>query len=226
MKIKLNYKFAISFTALTFVLGEAHEIVHTTVGRIICGCWGLRDFNSWGICESCTDPFALWSTVAGPVFTFIIMWIGYFIIVENKSKNRNILGFSLIFASLPFGRILNAILGIGDEIMVLNKLLNNHTLAWTIGLMAILLITFFPLLKAYKIIENKNKIAWFLFFLLIPTILYILIILGVMNTLLNKGILNEYWILGSPKLVSVWTISMIILLSITWKNIYKIEGQK
>ena len=226
MKIKLNYKFIIAFMALTFVLGEAHEIVHTTVGRIICGCWGLRDFNNWGICESCETPIALWSTVAGPVFTFVIMWLGYFMTKKNKTEKSKILGFALIFASMPFARILNAILGMGDEIMVINKILNNHTIAWIIGFVGISLITFFPLLKAYKIIENNRKIGWFLVFFLVPTIIYILVILGVMNTLLTKGIMSEYWILGSPKIVSVWTISVIIFLVISWKNIYKIEEKK
>ena len=226
MKIKLNFKFITAFMALTFVLGEAHEIVHTTVGRIICGCWGLRDFNNWGICESCNNPFALWATVAGSVFTFIIIWLGYLMIKKSVSENNKILGFSLIFAPLPFARILNALLGIGDEITVLNKLLNNHTLAWIIGLIGILLITLFPLIKAYKIIENKNKISWFLLFLFVPTILYILIILGIMNTLLSKEILSEYWILGSPKLVSIWTFSVSLLLLFSWNNIYKIKSEK
>ena len=226
MKIKLNFKFVIAFMALTFVLGEAHEIVHTTVGRIICGCWGLRDFNNWGICETCTTPTALWSTVAGPVFTFMVMWIGYFMITQNKSENRKVLGFSLIFASMPFARLLNAILGMGDEIMVINKIVNNHTVAWIIGLIGIFLITLFPLIKSFKLVENKSKIGWFLLFFLVPTILYILILLGIMNTLPNKGILSDYWILGSPKIVSVWTISVVILLIISWKNIYKIEERK
>ena len=147
-------------------------------------------------------------------------------IKKSVSENNKILGFSLIFAPLPFARILNALLGIGDEITVLNKLLNNHTLAWIIGLIGILLITLFPLIKAYKIIENKNKISWFLLFLFVPTILYILIILGIMNTLLSKEILSEYWILGSPKLVSIWTFSVSLLLLFSWKNIYKIKSEK
>lgn len=148
-------------------------------------------------------------------------------IEKNESENNKILGFSLLFASLPFARILNAILGIGDEITILNKLVNNHTLAWIIGLIGILLLTLFPLIKAYKIIENKNKIEWFLLFLLVPTNLYILIILVVLNTfLLSKEILSEYWILGSPKLVSIWTFSVLLLLLVTWKNIYKIKAEK
>lgn len=38
MKIKLTGKFIIAFLALTFVMLELHEIVHTSVGRIVCGC--------------------------------------------------------------------------------------------------------------------------------------------------------------------------------------------
>ena len=226
MIIKLNYKFSIAFITLTFVLGEAHEIIHTSVGRIICGCWGLRDFNNWEICESCITPTAIWATIAGPVFTFIVMWIGLIMIKKNKTNESKILGFSLIFANMPFARILNAILGAGDEIMVINKIVYNHTIAWIIGFLGISLITIFPLIEAYKIIENRKKIGWFLLFFFVPTIIYILIILGVMNTLLEKGIMSEYWILGSPKIVSVWTLVVIILLVLNWKYIYKIEKQK
>ena len=49
MKIKLTTGFIVAFIALRFVLHEAHELVHTGVGRIICGCWGQRDFNVWDI---------------------------------------------------------------------------------------------------------------------------------------------------------------------------------
>ena len=89
MKLKLTPKFVLTFLALTFVLHEAHEIVHTTVGRIICGCWGERDFNVWGLCDSCqTNPLRIYSTLAGPVFTFIIIWFGNSLLNSQKSENQ------------------------------------------------------------------------------------------------------------------------------------------
>jgi hypothetical protein len=89
-----------------------------------------------------------------------------------------------------------------------------------IGLIAILLIAIYPLYKAYFIIENKYRIGWFLLFFLAPTFIDLLLVLGVMNTLLEKGVLSQYWILGSPMLVTLWTIAVSAVFIATRKSIY------
>lgn len=224
MQIKLSLKFVITFLALTFVMHESHEIVHTTVGRIICGCWGERDFNVWGLCESCDkNPFKILSTVAGPLFTFIMIWVGYTYLGETKTDRQKSFGFALIFANLPFARLLNPLLGGGDEVVVLNSFINNRDLSRIIIAIIIVLITLIPLRKCYLTIENKRKLGWFLLFYLIPVILDILIVLGILNTLLNQGFLSEYWILGSPILVSVWTTFVVLVFLITRKNSYSLN---
>jgi len=162
MQIRLNSKFIISFIALIFVMHEAHEIVHTTVGRLICGCWGQRDFNLWNLCENCIEqhPFALAATFAGPLFTFLMIWIGTLNLKDNKSLDQKSLGFALIFANMPFARILTASLGGGDEVSALNHILGNHRLAWAIGLVLILLIVGYPLYKGFISIHNKRRIGF------------------------------------------------------------------
>ena len=225
MKIKLTPQFVLTFLALTFVMHEAHEIVHTTVGRLICGCWGQRDFNVWELCEGCSEknPIADVSTFAGPIFTFIMIWIGAILIGKEKTDRQKAMGFSLIFANIPFARILTASFGGGDEVWGLNIVLKNHPLAWTIGLILVILITIIPLYKAYKLIANNRKIGWFLLFFIAPTFIDLLFVLGVMNTLLENGILSNYWILGSPILVTVWTIFVTGLFLLTKNNIYKLN---
>ncbi|NVK52116.1 MAG: hypothetical protein HWD85_04220 [Flavobacteriaceae bacterium] len=227
MILKLTSKYILTFLALTFVMHELHEIVHTTVGRIICGCWGKRDFNFWSICESCTTEksYSLLATFAGPVFTFAMIWIGAFLLSSKNSIQKKALGFSLVFANLPFGRILTASLGGGDEVYALNKLLDNHTLAWFLGLMFIILILIVPLYKCFKIIENKKKVLWFLMFFILPTVIDLFVILGPLNFLLKKGVLSNYWILGSPTLVTLWTILVTLVYLFTYKNIYRIYKQ-
>ena len=223
MKLKLTLKFVVAFLALTFVMHEAHEIIHTTVGRIICGCWGERDFNVWGLCESCDkNPMGILATLAGPLFTFIMIWIGYSLLGETKTNSQKSFGFALIFANIPFARLLNPMLGGGDEVVIVNSFLNNHDLSRIIVVILIALIIFIPLRKCYLLIENKYKLAWFLLFFILPTFLDLLIVLGIMNTLLNNGILADYWILGSPILVSVWTFFVILVFLITRKNIYSL----
>lgn len=224
MKLKLTPKFVLTFLALTFVLHEAHEIVHTTVGRIICGCWGERDFNVWGLCDSCqTNPLRIYSTLAGPVFTFIIIWFGNSLLNSQKSENQKALGFSLIFANMPFARLFNPIFGGGDEVVVLNSLIHNHNLSRVLVFILISLIVFYPLLRTYKLIENKFKFGWFIMFFILPMVFDLLMVIGVMdNLLLKKGVLDKYWILGSPILVTVWTILVTSIYMLTRKNIYKL----
>lgn len=40
MKISLTLKNSTALLFLCFIMQETHEITHTTVGRIVCGCWG------------------------------------------------------------------------------------------------------------------------------------------------------------------------------------------
>ncbi len=78
---------------------EAHEIVHTAVCRLICGCWGERDFNVWGLCEGCIQahPTSLIATFAGPLFTFIMIWIGLYLMRKKENESNLAIGFALIF---------------------------------------------------------------------------------------------------------------------------------
>jgi hypothetical protein len=206
---------------------EAHEIIHTSVGRIICGCWGQRDFNVWSLCDNCFEqnPIAIISTFAGPIFTLIMIWIGTFLIGDEKTERQKAMGFSLIFANIPFARILTAAIGGGDEVSGLYELSKNYPMAWTIGLSLIVAITIIPLRKAYNLIENRKKIVWFLLFFILPTFIDLLLVLGVMNTLLEKGILSNYWILGSPEIVTLWTFLVTGIFLLTKNNIYKLTDK-
>lgn len=226
MKLKLTAKFIFTFLALTFVMHEAHEIAHTTVGRIICGCWGQRDFNVWSTCESCaSNSFELLATAAGPLFTFLIIWYGSLGLDKNKADNQKALGFSLVFANMPIMRLLNPVGGGGDEVVVINHFLENHDLSRLIAALLIIVIIAYPLYKAYQLIENKYKMGWFLLFFFLPTTIDVLVVVGLMNALLEKGLLNNYWIMGSPVLVTVWTLFVVSIYLLTRKNIYSLVGR-
>lgn len=224
MTIKLTPKFIIAFLALTFVMHEAHEIVHTSIGRMICGCWGERDFNVWGLCEGCdANPYSIISTFVGPLFTFIMIWLGANLLKETNTKGQQSLGLALIFANMPFARLLNPILGGGDEVVVINHFLNDRNLSRIIVVLLITLIIAYPLYKAFRLIQNKYRIGLFILFLIAPVFVDLLLVLGVMNTLLEKGILSQYWILGSPMLVSIWTFSVTLIFILFRKSIYKLS---
>jgi hypothetical protein len=228
MRIKLTPAFIVSFIALLFVMNEAHEIVHTTVGRLICGCWGQRDFNVWGLCDDCITqhPAALFATFAGPIFTFIMIWVGASYLKQSKSNQQKSFGYALIFANMPFARLFQPLTGGGDEVWALTKLLHNRTLAQVIGFTVILLITAYPLYKAYTLVQNKRRVLWFILFFLTPVLIDEVILLGVMNGLLQKGLLNTYWILGSPILVTVWTATVLAVFVLMRKSIGRLGEKK
>lgn len=222
MKIKITGKFIIAFLALTFVMLELHEIVHTAVGRIICGCWGLRDFNAWEICETCQNvKFAWLSTLAGPVFTFIMIWFGSSFLKITNTNQQKSFGIALIFANTPFARILNPILKSGDEATLMSMIIENISLASIVTLFIILLITVYPMYKAFKTMKNK-PIGYFSLFFFAPVFVIILVILVVLNTILSKGILSEVGFLGSPVIVNIWSVFVLLIVIIFRKNLYRL----
>jgi len=225
MKIKLTFKYIIAFMAFTFLLGELHELVHTSIGRTMCGCWGDRDFNGWGLCDGCWDnlfPYSTITTFAGPLFTFIMGWIGYFLLGKNKTINQKALGFALVFGNMPFARLLTAAGGGGDEVYALSLLTENFNLSWIVGFVGIFLITFPPLKRAYQEIGNKRKIGWFLLFFLTPTAIYLLVVLIGLNGLLSAGVLSGQGILGSPVIINIWTVLIIVVLFFTRNHLYNL----
>lgn len=224
MKIKLSIGFIIAFIALRFIMHEAHELVHTIVGRMICGCWGSRDFNVWFLCEDCYElnQLAVLSTFAGPVFTFFMIWIGVALLADKSNEPKMSLGFALIFANNPFARIFTAGMGKGDEVSGLNSLMDNHSFSWALGLMIVLLFTIYPLYKAYRSIHNRNRIGYFILFLLSGIFLDLVIVFGLMNRLLRNGVLSNTWILGSPIIVTAFTLVVLVVFLVTRKKIFRL----
>jgi hypothetical protein len=223
MKLKFTPAFAFTFLMLTFLLVELHEIAHTAVGRLICGCWGKRDFNQWELCTSCEgNPLGFISTMTGPLFTFAMAYWGASMLKKENPVEKTTLGLSLIFASASFCRLFNVWpFGGGDEFTVFyNQVFNeNRTISLFAAFILISIIVFYPVRKAYLFIENKNKIWWYIGLLLTPFIATILMILGVLNSVLASGFLQEDWILGSPKVVTLWTAIVMFLFFLTRKNL-------
>jgi hypothetical protein len=223
MKLKLTPAYVFTFLMLTFLLAELHEIAHTSVGRLICGCWGKRDFNEWSLCPSCDgNSMGFVSTMTGPIFTFLIAFWGASMLKKENSIEKTTLGLSLIFSSAGFGRILNVWpFGGGDEFTVFyNQVFNeNRTVSLIAAFLVVSILIFYPLKKAYLFIENKNKIWWFIGFLILPFVAILAMILGVLNTILASGFLKEDWILGSPMVVTLWTVIVLVMFFSTKKNL-------
>lgn len=216
MRIDLNVRNGIALAALSFLMQETHELAHTSVGRLICGCWGKRDFNVWTLCADCAHqaPLTLLATFAGPLYSFSIIWLGYYLLTRVPATTRS-LGFALIVSSMPFSRVLTPIFGGGDEIFALRQLGVAHSVAWAVVLVAVFALTIPPMLKIYNLIENRRKVLWIIGLLLVPFLAVGAVVFAVLQGMvLRKGILDEPWIMGSPMLVTLWLFVVIALLVI------------
>ena len=218
LKIQLTFKNLLVFLFLFFLMHELHELAHIITGRIICGCWGTRDFNVWDLCNDClkAKPWAIVATFAGPIFTFTMLWLGRYWLIHGKSPEYRSLGLIFILSNMQFGRMYMAATGSGDEAWGLRYLLVNHdhSNVFTIRIATFLIVSAIclpPLITAYKSISNRRKILVYGCFLILPLVLDTIIILMLLNGLLEKGLLNQVYIMGSPILISVWFIICLVI---------------
>ncbi|TYP93351.1 hypothetical protein LX73_1052 [Fodinibius salinus] len=222
LKPNLTLKNTVAFTSLLFVLHELHEIAHTAVGRIICGCWGERNFNTWGLC--CEGDLTILASIAGPLFTYIMIYIGYYLL-SKKYENlpgKKSLGFALVFGSMPFARIFTAMIGGGDELMELEFFLGDYlgdNALWALAIVMVTAILVPALIRAWKSIASSQRLWTFTGFLLLPFIFDVLVVIIGMNKVYQAGVLDQTGLLGSPVIVNLWTLLWVSVLIVTGKEL-------
>ncbi len=219
-KFNISWQFVVVFLAFGFGLAEAHEVVHTNVGYMLGGCYGDRDFNFWALCDaSYNHPLSYWASLSGPIFSFLVLWAGYFLIKRAENVSDKALGVAVVFASMPFGRILTVLLHKGDEFMVMRQLFgtdDNVTVLWMITTVIILGICLVPLIAAYKSLPEKKRWLSFTSLFVGPTVAFIVVVLLGLNTLLNNGLLAEQGLIGQPIIINIW---FVLCIAVTyWKR--------
>lgn len=209
----------VAFVALVFVHIELHEIAHTAVGRTICGEWGPRDFNSWQ--TACSPiPEIVLAPLAGLVFSYGLMWLGYALLAPDNASERRSIGFCLVFGALPLGRVYTVgVLGGGDEMVILTGAVPSveRSLLTAVGLVVVLLLVGPPLYRAFATLSNRRRGVIFVALILFPYVLFEVGIRGIANPLLARGVLDSEGLLGSPLLVNVWTAFWVITLAASWR---------
>ena len=193
LQLKVTLRYCIAFYCITMLYASLHELVHHLAGYVICGDWGYKTFNYFS--TACEDqPKTYLATYAGPIFTFAMMYVGMYLL-GREHKAARYLGFATIFAQLPAQRMISPFFKMNDEYYASAKLFGATPLVyWVVGL-AILIICIPPLTKAYRSIENKHRLLWFLFyFLLFPYLLWGPIFGGLEYLMVNRGVLDETWI--------------------------------
>jgi len=226
LEIQLTFKNLLLFLFFFFLMHELHELAHVLTGRIICGCWGTRDFNVWDLCPNCIklNPLTVLATFAGPLFTFAMLWLGRFWIKYGKSNQYRSLGLLFVLGNMQFGRIYMAITNSGDEVSGLRSLFLNpdHSNFQIIRFVAIIIVSAIcipPLITAYQAIANKRKVLLYTGFIIIPLILDTMVILIFLNGLLEKGLLQHVWIMGTPLLITLWFVACMLIVITNFKSI-------
>jgi len=220
LQFNFSISWATAFVALLFVHNEIHEISHTGVGRLICGAWGPRNFNTWQL--ACREtPEIVLAPIAGLVFTYGLMWSGYYIIKALDSPSKKSIGLCLIFAAMPFGRIYTVAQSGGDEMVILRGIFPemNSLLRLAIGLCIVLVFVLPPLHRAFVTLPQQWRLLTFAGFLLVPYVLFEIVVLRVINPLLEQGVLASTGVLGSPLFVNVWTGFWVLVLILSWQHL-------
>jgi len=214
-------RWAVAFVALLFVHNEIHEIAHTGVGRLICGAWGPRNFNSWQLACSKTPEIVL-APLAGLFWSYGLMWIGYRLLNPAESPAKRSAGFCLVFATMPFGRLYTVARSGGDEMVILRGAFPtvDPALRLAVGLCIVLLLIGPPLYRAASVLSQKRQWIVFTGMLLVPFVLFLIIVLRIANPLLASGVLASEGLLGSSLLVNIWTVFWMIVLSLSWRRLF------
>ncbi len=189
--IKITWKYCLAFYCLIMLYSSLHELVHHFTGFIVCGEWGYKTFNYFE--TACEDnPVTYIATYAGPIFSFIVMWIGAYLLQRKTSTTyTKQLAFALIFAQLPFQRMLMCFFKMNDEYYASSQLFGQTNLVYGLVILCIWICCIPPLIVAYRSIQNKYKIGWFLFYLVLFPYLLWGPIFGLLEYLLvNKHVLN------------------------------------
>jgi len=191
INLKITWKYLIAFYLIIMLYTSLHELVHHFAGFIICGDWGLKTFNSFETaCEG--ERVSHIATYIGPLFTYIMMYVGMHFLRIESTQHRKQLGFAIIFAQMPFQRMTGPIFTMNDEYYATAQLYGNTSFNQWLVTLILFAICIPPLVKAYKSIGNKHRLLWFLFyFLLFPYLLWGPFFGGMEYLMVNKGFLDQ-----------------------------------
>jgi len=176
VKVPFNINYIIAFLLLLFLLMQFHQLLHHIAGGILCGKVAYLTFDKHHYSESLSESGYIIATIVGPLFShYLVMWIGLFLLLKNR---YNLLAVSLIFASLPVGRL--AAVNGGDEKFYGSWICQlfgfDESYATIISLIITLLILLPPVIVGFKSIANKHRLIVFLSLLILPALFYFVFI--------------------------------------------------
>lgn len=208
----------IALFLLILMIGFIHQMLHHIAGFALSGQVGYLTFDMHRFSNSLNHIQFIIAQLVGPVVNYIALWAGMILI--TKSKKFGLLGFTMIFASKPLAR-LKCAFGGGDEHELgswILELFNAESKFGTVlSVVIVLLIIGPPLIIAFRSIGNRYCWGIFLFYLSVPMIAYVLLVLIPDHALVVPPVYRHFHS-GAPlpqllKLVWGLPIILIILMS-------------
>lgn len=225
MQFKLHFTLnsLLAFLAFLFVCHELHELIHTAVAYWQCGCWGQRDFNAWQVCTTCSPNInTVWATASGPMFTYLLVWVGWWLMRKRATLAQQSFGFALVWANVPFARLFTVLMKGGDEGVITRAIVGQSKLpigVWLVEIVVILLLVVPVFVRAWQLLAVQKRLGVFISFLIGPMLIEFISMHKIGNQLLAKGVFAQESILGSPLLVNIWNGMWLTLLLIIFRNL-------
>jgi len=203
MTIRISWRYLVAFAALTILCGTSHEFVHHFAGAALCGAFGTKTFNSFSLAPGCNANLtkAYWAAMAGPIFTFGLMWIGFVMLRRGNAAAKR-MGFALVFANFPVNRMIFVFLGANDEQYASRLMFGRSPLVFWLTVAAVLAVSLPPVIEGFRQLQNRPKIAWCAGFYLLP-FAFVIVFAGLFleNYFLDQRHVLAGQIIGIPYLI-------------------------
>jgi hypothetical protein len=214
IRIPFNVHYFIAFFLLILIIGFIHQMIHHTVGYILSGQVGYLTFDMHKFSTSLNHIQFIIAQVPGPMVNYIALWAGMILLI--KSKKFALLGFTMMFAAKPMSRFLCAFGG-GDEVSfgpwLLELLRIQSKSGALLSVIIALLIIGPPLTIAFLSIGNRKRLGVFLFYLFIPVIAYVLLVMIPDHALVVPSVYQHFhYSAPLPLLLTlVWGLPIILI---------------
>jgi hypothetical protein len=195
----LRWPVLVSMALMVWVASFSHEFTHHVTAWIVCGDVGRMSLNRFVLAGGCTGPWPI-STAAGPALSYLMMWIGAWIVRQGR---KPLLGLALVVAYVPFLRLLTAVMGGGDEGVLLRLWSPMHA-RWLAPVLVLALVLP-PLVVCYRALANRRRARVFLAAFLLP----ILPVLSIPAA--DSGWYGD-WLAGTASLPHLFGIPLAVLL--------------
>jgi hypothetical protein len=137
------------------------------------------------------------------------MAVGAWLLLRGDAVRRAV-GWTLVFAPLPFARLFTAALGGGDEKTALRMLLPESVGMGSVRMLALIVVATLavpPLVVAWRSLRDGRRWLPFVGFLIGPMLFSFVWNHILMNRVLAAGVLSETVLLGTPTLILLHTLA-------------------